>query len=157
MRRHYFHTNIVHCHAAEVNLINIGDILTVLSPERAISCLFSWPLRGNDWQKNNVALNNREQLVSHGEVVGRTGRHTARLCDVADGHQSPVRLFLRSCLPSKCFPLGFSPEQRAERAGRAGKAYRPAPAADNHTGGPEEDPLLKSSWGWILLEAGGMS
>ena len=108
MRRHYFHTNIVYCHTAEVNLINIGDILTVLSPERAISCLFSWPLRGNDWQKNNVGFNNREQLVSHGEVVGRTGRHTARLCDVADGHQSTVRPFLRSCPPSKCFPLGFS-------------------------------------------------
>lgn len=59
-------------------------------------------LKSNDWQKNDVAVNNSGQLVSQGEAVGRIGRHTAIHCHFMDGHQSTVRASQRA-LQSKCF------------------------------------------------------
>lgn len=82
-------------------------------------------LKSNDWQKNNVAVNNSEQLVSHGEAVGRAGHHTAVLCHFMDGHQSTVRASQRA-LQSKCFPLGFSQNNGLKEQRGAGQlpAYK---------------------------------
>lgn len=68
-------------------------------------------LKSSDWQKINVAVNNSKQLVSHGEAVGRKGHHRATLCHFMEGHQSTVRASQRA-LQSKCFPLGFSQNNR---------------------------------------------
>lgn len=76
------------------------------------------PLKSNDWQKNNVALNNSKQLVSHGEAVGRAGRHTALLCNFMDAHQSTVSGSQRAP-QSKCFPLGFSQNNRLKEQRKA--------------------------------------
>lgn len=81
------------------------------------------PLKSNDWQKNNVAFNNSKQLVSHGEAVGRAGRHTAMLCNFMDAHQSTVSVSQRAP-QSKCFPLGFSQNNRLKEQRKAN--YFPA-------------------------------
>lgn len=81
------------------------------------------PLKSNDWQKNNVAVNNSKQLVSHGEAVGRAGRHTATLCNFMDAHQSTVSVSQRAP-QSKCFPLGFSQNNRLKEQRKAN--YFPA-------------------------------
>lgn len=75
--------------------------------------------KSNDWQKNNVAVNNSKQLVSHGEAVGRTGHHTAMLCHFMEGHQSTVRA-IQKALQSKCFPLGFSQNNGLKEGRKAG-------------------------------------
>lgn len=77
------------------------------------------PFKSNDWQKNNVAVNNSKQLVSHGEAVGRTGHHTAMLCHFMEGHQSTVSV-TQKALQSKCFPLGFSQNNGLKEQRKAG-------------------------------------
>lgn len=76
------------------------------------------PLKSSDWQKNNVAVNNSKQLVSHGEALGRTSHHTAMLCNFMDAHQSTVRVSQRAP-QSKCFPFGFSQNNRLKEQRKA--------------------------------------
>lgn len=119
--------------------------------EKACFMLIFGPLKGSDWQKNNVAFNNSKQLVSHGEAVGHTGYHTAMLCHFMDGHQSTVRASQRALQP-KCFPFGFSQNNRLKEHREAGKSSanrhfeQQEGGLDNHRGNLDKARMNLFKW-----------